>query len=65
MALACNFIEISLGQNDWLLYCSFKQTKGNTSTHKYSLSKSLDICMNRYNNLFFLGDFNSETSENY
>ena len=29
------------------------------------LSKGLDICMNKYDNILFLGDFNSETLENY
>ena len=43
-------------QNNWLLYCTFKPPKDNTSTHMYRLSKSLDICMNRYNNIFFLRD---------
>ena len=31
----------------------------------HHLSKVLDICMNKYDNILFLGDFNSETSENY
>ena len=48
-----------------ILCCSFKPPTGNTSTHIHSLSKSLDICMNRYSNIFFLRDFNSGTSENY
>ena len=43
-------------QNNWLLYCTFKPPKDNTSTHMYRLSKSLDICMNRYSNIFFLRD---------
>ena len=29
------------------------------------LSKGLDIYMNKYRNILFLGDFNCETSENY
>ena len=31
----------------------------------HHLSKGLDIYMNKYENILFLGDFNSETSENY
>ena len=31
----------------------------------HHLSKALDTYMNKYDNILFLGDFNSETSENY
>ena len=31
----------------------------------HHLSKGLDIYMNKYDNILFLGDFNSEMSENY
>ena len=31
----------------------------------HHLNKVLDIHMNKYDNILFLGDFSSETSENY
>ena len=31
----------------------------------HHLSKGLDVYINKYDNILFLGDFNSETSENY
>ena len=31
----------------------------------YHLSKALDTYMNKYDNILFLGDFNSETSKNF
>ena len=60
----CIFVEISMTKNSWLLCCSYNPHKSNISTHMHHLSKSLDIYINKYNKSF-LGDFNSETSENY
>ena len=60
----CIFVEISMTKNSWLLCCSYNPHKSNISTHMHHLSKGLDIYINKYNKLF-LGDFNSETSENY
>ena len=59
------FVEISIRKKNWLLCCSCNPHKSNISTQMYHLSKGLDICMNKYDNILFLGDFNSETSENY
>ena len=61
----CIFIEISIRKKNWLLCCSYNPHKSNISTHMHHLSKGLDIYMNKYDNILFLGDFNSETSENY
>ena len=61
----CIFIEISIRKKNWLLCCSYNPYKSNISTHMHHLSKGLDIYMNKYDNILFLGDFNSETSENY
>ena len=58
----CIFVEISIKKKNWLLCCSYNP---HISTHMHHLSKGLDICMNKYGNILSLGDFNSETSENY
>ena len=63
--LECTFIEISLRKKSWLLCCFYNPHKSNTSTHLHHLSKGLDIHMNKYGNILFLGDCNSETLENY
>ena len=60
----CIFTEISIGKKNWLLCGSYNPHKGNVSTHRHHLSKGLDIYVNKYN-ILFLGNFNSETSENY
>ena len=39
--------------------------ESNKSTHMHHLNKVLDICMNKSDNMFFLRDFNFETSGNY
>ena len=39
--------------------------KSNISTHMHHLSKGLDIYMNKYDNILFLGGFNSERSGSY
>ena len=61
----CIFVEISIRKKNWLLCFSYNLHKSNISTHMHHLSKGLDIYMNKYDNILFLGDFNSETSENY
>ena len=59
------FVEISIRKKNWLLCCSYNPYKSNISTHMHHLSKGLYIYINKYDNILFLGDFNSETSENY
>ena len=61
----CIFVEISLRKKNWLLCCFYNSHKSNISTHMHHLSKGLDIHMNKQDNILFLGDFNSETLENY
>ena len=61
----CIFIGISIRKKNLLLCCSYNPHRSNISIHMHHLSKGLDIYMNKYDNILFLGDFNSETSENY
>ena len=63
--IECIFVEISIRKKNWLLCCSYNPYKSNISTHMPHLSKVLDICMNKYDNILFLGDVNSEALENY
>ena len=48
----------------WLLCCSYNPHKNNISNHISHLSKSLDSCISHYDHILFLGDFNSQPSEN-
>ena len=61
----CIFVEIRIRKKNWLLCCSYSPHKSNISTDMHHLSKGLDIYMNKYDNILFLGDFNSETPESY
>ena len=61
----CIFVEISIRKKNWLLCFSYNLHKSNISTHMHHLSKGLDIYMNKYDNILFLGGFNSERSGSY
>ena len=61
----CIFVEIGIRNKNWLLCCYYNPHQSNISTHMHHLNKGLDVYMNKYDNILLLGDFNSETSENY
>ena len=61
----CLFTEINIRNKKWLLCCSYNPHKNNTLDHISYLSKDLGSYVSHYNNILFLGDFNSQPSENY
>ena len=60
------FIEINVRNKKWLLRCLYNLHKNNVSNHIFHLSKGLDNYYNicHYDNILFLGDFNSQLLEN-
>ena len=59
------FTEINIRNKKWLLCCSYNPHKNNISNYISYLSKGLDIYVSHYyDNILFLGDFNSQPSEN-
>ena len=59
------FTEINIRNKKWLLCCSYNPNRNNISNHISHLSKCLDNYISHYDNISFLGDFNSQPSENY
>ena len=61
----CLFTEINIRNKKWLLCCSYNPHRNNILSHISDLSKGLDNYISHYDNILFLGDFNSQPSENY
>ena len=59
----CLFTEINIRNKKWLLCCSYNPHRNNISNHISHLSKGLDNYISHYD-ILFLGDFNSQPSEN-
>ena len=57
------FIEINLRNKKWLLFGGYNPKKENISNFLFHIGKSLDTFIGNYDNLLFLGDFNSEVTE--
>ena len=54
------FVKIDLrNKKKWLLSCSYNPKKELTSNHLAELSKSIDLCLTKYDQLLFFGDFNT------
>ena len=54
------FVEINFrNKKKWLLCCSYNPKKDLIRQHLYALSKSIDVFTSKYDNLLFLGDFNT------
>ena len=60
----CLFIKIKISNKKWLLCCSYNPHRNNISNHISHLSKGLDNYESHYDNILFLGDLNSQLSEN-
>ena len=60
----CLFTDINLRNKKWLLCCSYNPHKNNISNHISPLNKGLDNYISHYDNILFLEDFNSHSSEN-
>ena len=60
----CLFTEINIRNKKWLLCCLYNPHRNNISNHISHLSKGLDNYISHYDNILFLGDFNSQPSEN-
>ena len=57
------FAEINFRKKKWLICASYDPHKSNISNHVHHLSKGLDNYIENDDNIFLLGDFNSEFSE--
>ena len=61
----CFFTEINIRNQKWLLCCLYNPHRNNISNHISHLSKGLDNYVSHYDNILFLGDFNSQPLKNY
>ena len=54
------FVEINLrNKKKWLLSCSYNPKRAQMSNHLAEISKITDLYLTKYDQLFFLGDFNA------
>ena len=60
----CLFTEINFGNKNWLLRCSYNPHRYNISSDISHLTKGLENYISHYDNILFLGNFNSQPSEN-
>ena len=59
----CLFTEIKIRKNNWILCCPYNSHKNNISNRISHLSKGLDNYISDYDNILFMGAFNSQPSE--
>ena len=57
------FAEINFRKKKWLVCASYSPHKSNISNHLHHLGKGLDNYIGNYDNILFLGEFDSEFSE--
>ena len=57
------FAEINFRKKKWLICASYSPHKSNISNHLHHLGKGLDHYIGNYDNILFLGHFDSEFSE--
>ena len=62
--IECLLTKISIRNKKWLLSCSYNPYKNDISNHMPHLSKDLDSYIGHFDNVLFLGDFNSQPLEN-
>ena len=60
----CLFNQINMRNKKWLLCCLYNLHRNNISNLISHLSKGLNNYRSHYENILFLGDFNSQSSEN-
>ena len=58
-------IELNLRKKRWLINCSYNPNNGNIESHLDSVFKSLDIDLNRYENVILLGDYNAGIDDSF
>ena len=58
------FVELNFHRKKWLVCCSYNPQKLNITKHLDVIGKNLHLYSSRNENYLFLGDFNSEPSEN-
>ena len=56
-------IELNLRKKRWLVNCFYNPNNGNIESYLNSISKSLDIHLNRYEKLILLRDYNASTED--
>ena len=59
------FLEISLRLKKWLISGSFNPNVGLIQNYTVNLSQNLDLRSSKYENVFVIGDFNAEMTNNY
>ena len=59
----CIFLEIKLRKKNWPFVGGYNHRKENIDNFLYSLGTSLDYYIGKYDNIFLMGDFNSELTE--
>ena len=57
------FIEINLHKKKWLINCFYNPHKNHIGSHLNVITKTLDTCYGKHENVIFLGDFNTEIEE--
>ena len=62
-AVEAIFIEINLRKRKWFLGFSYNPHKSKIESHWNKIKVSLDSFSSKYENLFLMGDFNSEPIE--
>ena len=60
----CLFNQINMRNKKWLLCCLYNLHRNNISNLISHLRKGLNNYRSHYENILFLGDFNSQSSEN-
>ena len=58
-------IKLNLRKKRWLINCSYNPTNGNIESHLESVSRSLDIHLNRHEDVILLGDFNTSIEDSF
>ena len=58
-------IELNLRKKKWLINCFYNPYNGNIESHLDSVSKNLDIQLNRYENIILLGDYKASIEDSF
>ena len=62
-SIECIILELNFGKKKWLLCGSYNPHKNLISQHLTVLSKSLDMLLMKYDNVFLMGDFNVDKNQ--
>ena len=59
------FIELNLRIKTWFVDHFYNPYNGNIESHLDAISESLDMHLNRYENVILLGDFNTSIEDSF